>query len=124
MYSLEIQYSKVVDWGGERNRRDLRGNLLARPFVPESPPSQLSSMHDPLLTTVSSTPAALLCNMPFHLLFWRLMCSFPHTAGLFGPKEQAKFLPPVIPHGRVICVADIMPKKHCSFKPEPSHGMT
>ena len=123
-YSLESQYSKARERGRERNGRDPRGNLLVRPFVPESTPNQHSPTCDPLLSTVSGTPHVLQYDAPFHLLFWGPMCSIPHTAGLFGPEEQAKFLSPVISHGRAICIIDIMLKKHYSIRLQHSLVMS
>lgn len=50
-------------------------------------------------TALSSTPDALQHEAPFHSLFWGPTCSFPCTAGLFGPEGQAKFPSPAISHG-------------------------
>lgn len=81
--------------GRQRNGRDLSGNLLARHLVPEPAPNQPSPTCGPLI----SAPDVLQHEAPFHLLFWGPTCSFPHTAGLFGPEEQAKFPSSAISHG-------------------------
>lgn len=91
--------------------------------MPESNPNQHSPMCDPLLSIVSSTPDVLQYNVPSHLLFWGPMCSLLHTAGLFDPEEQAKFLSPVISHGRATCRVDIMLRKHYSSRLQPSLAM-
>lgn len=91
--------------------------------MPESTPDRHSRTCDPLLRIVSSTPDLLQYDVPFHLLFWGPMCSLPHTAGLFGPEEQAKFPSPVISQGRAICIVDIMLKEHYSIRLQPILGM-
>lgn len=95
-----------------------------RPFAPQSTPNQHSFTRDPLLSIVSIIPDVLQHNTLFHLLFWGPVCSLPHTAGLFGPKEQAEFLSPIIAHGRAIGIVDTMLKKHYSIRLQPSLAMS